>query len=257
VAYGVLLAAHQARHPRRVPDAWVAAMEAISACGFETYRVLVHEDPDFLTFWAQATPIAEISSLKVGSRPAFRRQTHSVSDLRAIPWVFSWMQSRFVLPGWYGLGTALQTVLREGKFDLLRQMYRDWPFFQTTLDNAQQSLTKADIGIASLYATLVEDEAIRERVFAVIKAEFDRTCDVILHITGQATLLDNEKTLQKSIRLRNPYVDPLNYIQVEMIRRLRTLVKTSGVSETPEVSQLRRVIDLTINGVSAGLRNTG
>jgi phosphoenolpyruvate carboxylase len=257
VAYGVLKAAHQARHPQPVPPAWVEAMEEISECGFEAYRELVHNDPDFLTFWAQATPIAEISALKVGSRPAFRRQTRSVADLRAIPWVFSWMQSRFVLPGWYGLGSALQGLLRGGKFDLLREMYREWPFFQTTLDNAQQSLTKADIGIASLYATLVEDEGIRERVFAIIKAEFDRTCDVILQITGQAALLDNEPTLQKSIRLRNPYVDPLNYIQVEMIRRLRERVKTNGATESADVTELRRVIDLTINGVSAGLRNTG
>jgi phosphoenolpyruvate carboxylase len=257
VAYGVLKAAHQARNPQPVPPAWIEAMEEISECGFEAYRELVHNDPDFLTFWAQATPIAEISALKVGSRPAFRRQTRSVADLRAIPWVFSWMQSRFVLPGWYGLGSALQGLLREGKFDLLREMYREWPFFQTTLDNAQQSLTKADIGIASLYATLVEDEGIRERVFAIIKAEFDRTCDVILQITGQAALLDNEPTLQKSIRLRNPYVDPLNYIQVEMIRRLRELTKAKGATESAEVAELRRVIDLTINGVSAGLRNTG
>jgi phosphoenolpyruvate carboxylase len=205
-----------------------------------------------------------------------------VQDLRAIPWVFSWMQSRFVLPGWYGLGAALENMLARGDEAraLLQTMYREWPFFQTTLDNAQQSLTKADMSIASLYATLVEDERIRERIFAIIKAEFDRTCRTILGITGQAALLDNEKVLQDSIRLRNPYVDPLNYIQVEMIRRLRALNKASGVSkdgqseahaletalETAseilsdadrEVAALRRVIELTINGVSAGIRNTG
>jgi phosphoenolpyruvate carboxylase len=269
VAYGVLLATHRARVPARVPPTWVAAMDAIAEYGFEAYRELVHDDADFLTFWAQATPIAEISALKVGSRPAFRRQTRSVGDLRAIPWVFSWMQSRFVLPGWYGLGSALHRMMSHGPDEraLLQTMYREWPFFQTTLDNAQESLTKADMGIASLYATLVEDGRVRERVSALIKAEFDRTCEVIMNITGQVALLDNEPTLQRSIRLRNPYVDPLNYIQVEMIRRLRDMKRAAGVagnpeaehawSEQPAVLAIRRVIDLTINGVSAGLRNTG
>jgi phosphoenolpyruvate carboxylase len=168
-----------------------------------------------------------------------------------------------VLPGWYGLGAALQSMIDAGHLDLLQTMYREWPFFQTTLDNAQQSLTKADIGIASLYTTLVEDDTIRERVFNIIKEEFDRTCKAVLTITGQSVLLDNEQVLKDSIRLRNPYVDPLNYIQVEMIRRLRDLMKTmpanpeANAPEPPEVQALRRVIDLTINGVSAGLRNTG
>ncbi|MCS6846768.1 MAG: phosphoenolpyruvate carboxylase, partial [Anaerolineae bacterium] len=165
----------------------------------------------------------------------------------------------FVLPGWYGLGAALEAMLQRGDEAraLLQRMYREWPFFQTTLDNAQQSLTKADMGIASLYATLVEDERIRERIFGIIRREFDRTCRAIFAITGQTALLDNEPVLQKSIRLRNPYVDPLNYIQVEMIRRLRRLKQAGESEETPEVAMLRRVIELTINGVSAGLRNTG
>jgi phosphoenolpyruvate carboxylase len=264
VIYGALLATYQAEHPDPIPSEWIAMMEAIAERGFAAYRALVYEDPDFLTFWAQATPIAEISKMKVGSRPAYRRQTRTVHDLRAIPWVFSWMQSRFVLPGWYGLGTALQAMLDRGEAarDMLRQMYRRWPFFQTTLDNAQQSLAKADLGIARLYATLVEDEAIRERIFAAIEAEFQRTCDAILTITGQANLLDNEPVLQRSIRLRNPYVDPLNYIQVEMIRRLRAFQRCHAQdgavagSEAAEAA-LRRTIELTINGVSAGLRNTG
>ncbi len=263
LAYGVLLATHQAQHPQAVPAEWREAMARMAERGFEAYRALVHEDPDFIGFWSQATPIAEISKLKVGSRPAFRRQTRSVEDLRAIPWVFSWMQSRFVLPGWYGLGAALQSMIDAGHLDLLQTMYREWPFFQTMLDNAQQSLTKADIGIASLYATLVEDVAVRERVFGIIRDEFERACKAVLTITGQTALLDNEQVLQDSIRLRNPYVDPLNYIQVEMIRRLRSLMKTlpanpdANAPEPADVLALRRVIDLTINGVSAGLRNTG
>ncbi|PJF47942.1 MAG: phosphoenolpyruvate carboxylase [Chloroflexi bacterium] len=259
VAYGVLLGMYRAEHPLTIPAEWKAAMEEIAEYGFQAYRALVHEDPDFLKFWEQATPIAEISMLKVGSRPAFRRPTRSVKDLRAIPWVFSWMQSRFVLPGWYGLGTALEAMLGRGSETrtLLQQMYREWPFFQTTLDNAQQSLAKADMGIASLYATLVEDERIRERIFGIIRREFDRTCQAIFAIAGQAALLDNEPVLQKSIRLRNPYVDPLNYIQVEMIRRLRRLMHVGETTQTPEAAKLRQVIELTINGVSAGLRNTG
>jgi len=255
VTYGALLAIYQAEHPVPIPAEWTDTMEAIAERGFAAYRALVYEDPDFLTFWAQATPIAEISQMKVGSRPAYRRQTRTVHDLRAIPWVFSWMQSRFVLPGWYGLGTALQATLDEGDDarELLSRMYRGWPFFRTTLDNAQQSLAKADLGIARLYATLVEDTTIRDRIFTRIEAEFQRTCNAILTIAGQANVLDNEPVLQKSIRLRNPYVDPLNYIQVEMIRRLRAHQRQHDEAD----GLLRRTIELTINGVSAGLRNTG
>jgi phosphoenolpyruvate carboxylase len=192
--------------------------------------------------------------LKFGSRPAYRKQTRTVADLRAIPWVFSWMQSRFVLPGWYGLGSAFDSLITDpdgGGGPLLGEMYRGWPFFQTMIDNAQQSLTKADMGIAAIYASLVPDAAMRERIFDLIKAEFERTCSAILCITGQTTVLENEPVLQRSIQLRNPYVDPLNYIQVEMIRRLRNL-------QAPrETEALRAVIELTINGVSSGLRNTG
>ena len=262
VAYGVLLATHQAQEESHIPPAWREAMEHMAKTGYRAYKTLVHDDPDFISFWQAATPIDEIGGLKFGSRPAYRKQTRTVSDLRAIPWVFSWMQSRFVLPGWYGLGSALdEFITNEGASGcgLLQLMYHGWAFFQTMIDNAQQSLTKADMGIAALYASLVEDEAVRTRIFDLIKAEFDRTCSAIYCITGQSALLDNEPVLQRSIQLRNPYVDPLNYIQVEMIRRLRKTAKTSGVSEDPGGLRagLRAVIELTINGVSSGLRNTG
>jgi phosphoenolpyruvate carboxylase len=254
VAYGVLLASHEAQHAREVKHKWREAMIHLSELGNAAYRTLIHDD-DFLRFWEQATPIAEIGALKFGSRPAFRRKTKTVEDLRAIPWVFSWMQSRFVLPGWYGLGSAIDTMLNEGKQNLLREMYREWAFFQTTLDNAQMSLSKADIGIARLYASLVEDETLRERVFKIIEDEFNRTVRSILAITESDELMSNDNTLARSIKLRNPYVDPLNYIQVEMIRRLR-MNKMSDFSAKSDNS-LQRVIELTINGVSAGLRNTG
>ena len=257
VAYGVLLAAHTAQHETPIPDVWRASMERMARDGYEAYKALVHDDPDFITFWQAVTPIAEIGGLKFGSRPAYRKQTRTVADLRAIPWVFSWMQSRFVLPGWYGLGSALDSMINDpdsGGCPLLGEMYRGWPFFQTMIDNAQQSLTKADMGIAEIYASLVPDTAIRARIFDEIKAEFERTCNAIFCITGQSTLLENEPVLQRSIQLRNPYVDPLNYIQVEMIRRLRAL-QARGATEDTEA--LRAVIELTINGVSSGLRNTG
>ena len=275
VTYGALLALHEAQQPREIPAEWTHTMSAIAEAGFQAYKALVHDNPEFLLFWKQATPIDEISTLKLGSRPAFRRKTNSVSDLRAIPWVFSWMQSRFVFPGWYGLGSALDAILREGgeaeneiAKTQLRTMYREWAFFQNTINNAQMSLAKTDIQIAALYATLVDDEGLRERIFGIIKDEYDLTCRCIFEIAEQEGLLDNEPVLQKSIQLRNPYVDPLNYIQVDMIRRLRKLnkIQTASVSETDAVSKtdavseveaIRSVIELTINGVSGGIKNTG
>ena len=259
VTYGVLLASEQARRERDTPQEWIDAMERISELGAQAYEKLVHHDAEFLRFWEQATPIAEISGLKFGSRPAFRRQTRTVADLRAIPWVFSWMQSRTVLPGWYGIGSALQALLSEGEEmrELLAQMYREWTFFQAMLDNAQMSMSKADLNIARLYASLVEDEALRARVFGIIEGEFERTVDAILAICGCDELMSNDPVLSRSIRLRNPYVDPLNYIQVDMIRRLRALLKENPAPDDPRLTELRSVIELTINGVSAGLRNTG
>ncbi len=259
VAYGVLLASEQAQQVTTVPVAWVNAMQRIADIGAAAYQDLVHRNPDFLPFWEQATPIAEISGLKFGSRPAFRRQTKTVADLRAIPWVFSWMQNRAVLPGWFGLGAALSALIAEGDESLavLRDMYRNWAFFQTTLDNAQMSLSKADLGIARLYASLVQDEALRTRVFGIIEEEFNRTVAAILAICDCDALMSNDPVLMRSIKLRNPYVDPLNHIQVDMIRRLRALKREGVADDDPRLFELRQVIELTINGVSAGLRNTG
>jgi phosphoenolpyruvate carboxylase len=255
MAYGVLLGAHAAQTETSVPAEWLEAMEAMSAAGYAAYRALVHDDPDFLTFWKQATPIEEISQLKLGSRPTYRRATHSVDDLRAIPWVFSWMQSRIVFPGWFGLGSALKAVLKRGPKGkkLLREMHARWPFFQTTVDNAQLTMRKADMKIAALYSSLVEDEKIRRKIFSVLEVEFFRTEEAILVVTGQKQMLGNEPVLLRSVQLRNPYIDPLNYIQVEMMRRLRA-AKNLGPEEK---SALQGVIELTINGISGGLKNTG
>ena len=255
MTYGVMLGTHAAQRPAEVPAEWGEAMAAMSAAGFAAYKALVHDDPEFLVFWRQATPIDEISNLKFGSRPTYRRAAQTVEDLRAIPWVFSWMQGRFVFPGWFGLGSALHAILRRGTAGrrLLREMHAGWPFFQTLIDNAQLTMRKADLKIAALYAGLVEDEKIRRRIFGLIEAEFSRTEAAILAVTGQKQLLGREPVLLRSVQLRNPYIDPLNYLQVEMIRRARR----GGRKNAAELEEIHRVIELTINGISGGLKNTG
>jgi phosphoenolpyruvate carboxylase len=255
MAYGVLLGAEAAQKEAHVPEAWRLSMIEMSKLAYNAYEALVHKDPEFIEFWKIATPIEEIGGLKLGSRPTFRRATKSVEDLRAIPWVFSWMQSRFVFPGWYGLGSALEQFAAKGpeQAELLRTMYKEWMFFKATIDNAQLTLLKADMQIAFHYALLVPDEAIRVRIFDIIAEEFSRTELAILTITGQKSLLEREPVLAKSVQLRNPYIDPLNYIQVEMISRLRGLEN----KQSEEADALRAVIELTINGVSGGLKNTG
>ncbi len=254
MTYGVLLGSHAAEHRSPVPVEWTKAMEIMSQAGRSAYEAAVRGDPEFLEFWKQATPIDQISTLKLGSRPAFRRAAQAVEDLRAIPWVFSWMQSRFVFPGWFGLGSALYAVLGPkgaGK-RALKAMYAEWPFFQTLIDNAQLTLRKTDMTIARLYAGLVEDPRTRSRIQKILDDEFARTETAILAITGQKQLLAKEPVLLRSVELRNPYIDPLNYIQVEMLRRLR-----SGKLGKTEEESVRAVIELTINGISGGLKNTG
>jgi phosphoenolpyruvate carboxylase len=194
--------------------------------------------------------------MRIGSRPAARRPgAEQITKIRAIPWVFSWMQSRCNLPGWYGLGTGLSALLEDHQngINLLQEMYTDWPFFRVLLDNAELSLSKADMPIAAMYDALVQDRELSERIFGDIRAEYDRTVAVVLAIKGHHELMEADPVIQRSIRLRNPYVDPLNYIQVEMLRRLRAL----DDDESEEADALRDVIVLTINGIAAGLRNTG
>jgi phosphoenolpyruvate carboxylase len=173
-----------------------------------------------------------------------------VTKIRAIPWVFSWMQSRFNLPGWFGLGSALAAIEDEA---LLRDMYKGWPLFNTVLNNAEMSLLKADMGIASLYVDLVPDPELGSEMFRTIRGEYDRTRDVVLSVSGHANLLEEEPVTQHAVQLRNPYVDPLNYIQVEMLRRIRALPD----QDSDEAQSIREVITITINGIAAGLRNTG
>ena len=232
-----------------VRAAWRTAMDTMSLAAYQAYRALVYETPRFIEFWQAATPLDEIKRLHIGSRPVSRAGTTEVSNIRAIPWVFSWMQSRYNLPGWYGLGTGLKAISDK---KLLDEMYQGWPFFKTLLDNAETSLLKADMGIAALYAELVEDVELGQRLFNIIQTEYELTCDAVLSISGHQNLMDSEPVTQNAIRLRNPYVDPLNYIQVEMLRRLR-----SQPQDSPEAESLRDAIILTINGIAAGLKNTG
>jgi phosphoenolpyruvate carboxylase len=250
VLHAVLLASTPGTAPR-VKEAWAAAVTELAQNAFGAYRALV-EDADFSTFFHGATPIDELSNLKIGSRPARRKQSDRLEDLRAIPWVFAWMQSRYTLPGWYGLGTAVETFLaddREDRLRLLQTMYREWPFWRTTLDNAQMVLAKADLHIAERYALLVEDERVREQMWQRIADEYSRTEQAVCAIAGIERLLDRQPTLQRSIRRRNPYVDPLSYIQVALLRKLRAATESDP--------RLEQAVLLTINGIAAGLRNTG
>jgi phosphoenolpyruvate carboxylase len=243
----VLLASSPLRTTDGLKPAWQAAMDLMAGVAARAYRSLVFESEGFNAFWQAATPLDEIKRLQIGSRPTSRSAGgDSVERIRAIPWVFSWMQSRFNLPGWYGLGSGLEACT---DLSLLGEMYREWKFFSALVDNAEMSLAKADMDIARLYADLVPDAALRERIMAVIQEEFDRTRGLILRLTGHAELMENEPVVQRSIVLRNPYIDPLNYIQVQLLRRLRE----GDGDEEP----LREAMVLTINGIAAGLRNTG
>jgi phosphoenolpyruvate carboxylase len=225
-------------------------MDRMSETAYREYRQLVYENPRFIQFWQTATPLNEIKRLHIGSRPAARGTSSEVTKIRAIPWVFSWMQSRFNLPGWFGLGSALAAVKDDV---LLREMYEGWALFKTILDNAEMSLLKADMGIAALYVELVPDQQLGREMFRTTRDEYDRTRDIVLSISGHAHLLDEEPVTQNAVQLRNPYVDPLNYIQVEMLRRIRALADPDG----EEARAIREVIGVTINGIAAGLRNTG
>ncbi len=245
-----------------LPAHWREAMSTMSTAARAEYRNLVYETPGFMDYWQAATPIDEISRLHLGSRPAGRSSAPrsggpQVLNIRAIPWVFSWMQSRFNLPGWYGLGTALDvsrlSLAQPPAGEVSREMYDGWPFFNTLIKNAEMSLVKADLGIAALYSDLVPDRALAGRILDRIRAEYERTRDVVLAITGQSELMESETVIQRSVNRRNPYVDPLNYIQVEMLRRLRALPDP----ESLEADSLREVIVFTINGIAAGLKNTG
>jgi phosphoenolpyruvate carboxylase len=230
---------------------WRQAMDRLSGTAFEAYTSLVHGQPAFIDYFHEATPIEAISALRIGSRPARRKGSRRIEDLRAIPWVFSWTQSRHGLPGWFGLGSALAGErAASGGGARLRAMYRGWPFFRSLLDNARLSLGKADRAVARLYDGLAREE-VRAAVFPRIADEWERTLEGLEAVT-EAGLLDGSPVLKRSIRLRNPYVDPLSFVQVALLRRREALGE-----DAPSRAEVERVLALSINGIAAGLQNTG
>jgi len=254
VLAAVLESSATADRPAGRPNArWVAAMEELSDRAQRAYRALVYDDEGFLDFFSGASPIGELSMLNMGSRPARRVQDPKVESLRAIPWVFAWTQNRFLLPSWYGAGSALEDYAsKDSGLNLLREMYKRWPFFRTLTDFMQMTLAKSDLRIAETYVSLVDDAEIRERLWRVIFDEHAACVGALLKITGNENLLDDSPVLQRSIRLRNPYVDPLSYVQVNLLRRLRNLPEGS-----PEREPTLNTLLLTISGISSGMLNTG
>ena len=240
--------------PNGTPDPeWTEAMDDISSTARRTYRSLVHENEDFLKFFSDATPIGELSLFNIGSRPARRVQNPEVDSLRAIPWVFAWTQNRLLLPSWYGAGTGLGAYVEDGeKLSLVQHMYSEWPFFRTLVDFMQMTLAKSDMRIAGTYTSLVKDESVRDRMWRRISEEHDGCAEAIIKITGNENLLDDTPVLQRSVRLRNPYVDPLSYIQVSLLHRLRLLPEDS-----PEREDVLNTLLRTISGISSGMLNTG
>lgn len=230
---------------------WEDAMEAISEKSLRKYQSLVFGDPDFLTYFNQATPLTELGALNIGSRPMSRKNSQRFEDLRAIPWVFAWTQSRHMLPAWYAAGTGLQSFIEEdgSNLEILQTMYKEWSFFHSTINNLQMALMKADMKTAKEYLELVEDPVLANRIYEDIAEEYERTKKALLQISGNEELLSHTSNIKESVHLRNPYVDPLNFLQVDLIQKLR---ETSNPSE-----ELVTEVLLTINGVAAGLVNTG
>jgi phosphoenolpyruvate carboxylase len=227
----------------RLPE-WERWMDELARSSSEHYRQLVYQTPEFQEYFWQATPIDLIEHLRIGSRPSRRQQTADLRQLRAIPWVFAWTQSRHLLSAWFGIGHALQQF---GRLDELREMYASWPFFATVLDNAEMSLAKTDLYIAGRYAALVKDAGVRRKIFGLIEQEYKLSVKMVLSVSRRDQLLANQPVLAESIRLRNPYVDPLNYVQIQFLRKWRR-APSEG---------LRRLLALTVNGIAFGMKSTG
>jgi len=240
------------------PKAFLDAADELSQASFDAFRALVYETPGFTDYFFSATPIREIAELNIGSRPASRKSTRRIEDLRAIPWGFSWGQCRVALPGWCGFGSAVQAFLgasgeeHDRKLELLRKMYKQWPFFRTLLSNLDMVLAKSDLRIAARYVDLVDDRKLGKRIFGAIKAEWERTQEMLGAITGEGQRLQSNPSLARSIEHRFPYLDPLNHLQVELMRRYRM-----RKADDPSTERVKRGIHLSINGIAAGLRNTG
>jgi phosphoenolpyruvate carboxylase len=237
------------------PRTFIEAAELLSQNSMKAYRALVYDTPGFSDYFFEATPLREIAGLNIGSRPASRKPSQRIEDLRAIPWGFSWGQCRLTLPGWLGFGSAVNTfteqhptLSRTQALALLRRMHKDWPFFRTLLSNMDMVMAKSDLALASRYAELVSDARLRKKIFKAIEAEWHLTANALQLITGAKQRLANNASLARSIKHRFPYIDPLHHLQVELIRRHR-----AGITD----ERAQRGIHLSINGIAAGLRNTG
>jgi phosphoenolpyruvate carboxylase len=259
-AVGAVLLASTPEHEARLRRAYeigAPILAELAATSRATYRALVHDDPGFASFFRDVTPIRELSDLRLGSRPAARGRRDiapTIDSLRAIPWTFAWSQARINLPGWYGLGSALETYRAahgDAGLEAIARLSRDWPFLSSLIDNAEMSLAKADMGVARLYAALATGAG-DDRRWAAIEAEYGRTVSLIARLTGHERLLDGSPVLQRSVTLRNPYVDSLSELQVRLLARLRALA-----ADDPERDRVLRLVQLTVNGVAAGLQNTG
>lgn len=228
----------------KLPD-WERCMEEIARLSFEFYQELVYRTPEFEEYFWNATPIDLIEHLRIGSRPSRRQQTPDLRQLRAIPWVFAWTQSRHLLSAWYGIGHALEQF---GDIEKLRAMYAGWPFFAAVLDNAEMSLAKTDLYIAGSYAALVKDAGVRRKIFGMIEDAHKRAVRMVLSVNQRSALLENQPVLAESIQVRNPYIDPLNYIQIRFLPRWR---------RSKESESMRRLLALTVNGIAFGMKSTG
>ncbi|WP_397392900.1 phosphoenolpyruvate carboxylase [Polynucleobacter sp.] len=240
---------------KQASKAYLEAAAKISQASMNAYRGLVYETPGFAEYFFDATPIREIAKLNIGSRPASRKASQRIEDLRAIPWGFSWGQSRLTLPGWYGFGSAIQEFLNQPKaadrkaaLSLLQKMYKEWPFFRTLLSNMDMALAKSDLALASRYSELVSDVKLRKKIFGAIESEWNKTVEALNLVTGEKVRLAKNPSLARSIRNRFPYIDPLHHLQVELVRRYR-----AGKHD----DRMQRGIHIAINGIAAGLRNTG
>lgn len=242
----VLLATLQPPQPPR-EEKWRNLMEEISNVSCQNYRSTVYENPEFLAYFHEATPQAELGFLNIGSRPSRRKNSIGIGHLRAIPWVFAWTQTRFVLPAWLGIGAGLKSVCEKGNTEDLKEMYREWPFLQSTIDLIEMVLGKADIPIAKHYDEALVSKS-RQEIGTQLRRELLTTEKYVLVVSGHEKLLENNRSLRKLIESRLPYLNPMNMLQVEILKRLRC---------DDDNVKLRDALLITINGIAAGMRNTG
>ena len=242
----VLLATLTPPRPPR-SDEWRTFMDEMSQEACKAYRDVIRQ-PKFIDYFRNVTPESELSNLNIASRPTRRRKGGGIETLRAIPWIFAWTQTRLILPSWLGFGEAIEMGVREGKLEMLKEMYNEWPFFQSTVDLIEMILAKADMQIAARYDEILVTDPEEKELGAQLREKFAKTMEMIMGVTEHARLCENNPTLRRLIEMRNPYIDPINILQIEILRRLRS---------DPNQSKLRGALLITINGIAAGLRNTG